>query len=103
HQQRNMFPLRRAVALLFMMALVCMPSRAADDRPAADPAVEQSMFKLINQERVQRGLPALKWSAKLQQAARKHSELMVQAKQLSHRFRDEADLMPRLAVTGLHF
>src|SRR4029077_711645 len=46
HQQRNMFPLRRAVPLLFMMAFFAIPSRAPDDSPAADPAVEQSMFKL---------------------------------------------------------
>ena len=97
-----MFPMRRVVATLCQVALVCMTARAAD-KPAADPAVEQSMFKLINQERVQRDLPALKWSDKLQQAARKHSELMVQTKQLSHRFPDEADLMSRFAVTGLHF
>lgn len=67
-----------------------------------DGAVEQSMFQLLNQERVRRGIPALKWNERLQQAARKHSELLAQRKQLSHRFPDEGELMQRIADTGLH-
>jgi cysteine-rich secretory family protein len=95
-------PLRAAI-LLLCCATCGLPALFADDTGVADWAVEQSMFKLVNQERMQRDLSALKWSDKLQQAARKHSQLMMQAKRLSHRFPDEPDLMARLAATGLHF
>jgi uncharacterized protein YkwD len=67
-----------------------------------DAAVEQNMFQLLNQDRVRRGLPALKWNQQLQEAARKHSELLAQRKQLSHQFPGEADLMHRISDTGLH-
>jgi len=93
-QRQRMAPHSGHPAALFCRVLRrSRRGRQARRRPA--PAVEQSMFRLINQERVQRELPALKWSDKLQQAARKHSELMVHTKRLSHRFPDEGDLMSR--------
>jgi uncharacterized protein YkwD len=96
------FALCSALLLAQMAASPLAVLAASDGKPYPDDAVEQNMFRLLNQERVRRGIPALKWNEQLQQAARKHSELLAQKKRLSHRFPDEPELMPRLAVAGLH-
>jgi len=61
------------------------------------------MFELVNKERTERGLPALTWSDKLQQSARKHTERLAEHKMLSHQFSDEPKVPERIAATGLHF
>ena len=68
-----------------------------------DAHAEQQLVQLINQERARAGLPSLEVEDRLTQAAREHSALMVQAKQLSHQVGDEPKLSQRLAATGLHF
>ena len=74
--------------------------------PAAGPydqAAEEKIFQLLNQARVQRGLPALQVNAQLQEAARAHSRLLASHQKLSHQFSEEAVVRERLAMTGLHF
>jgi len=66
-----------------------------------DDAAEQRLFQLLNQERTRAGLPALEWDARLQRAARKHSQLMAQHRQLSHDFSGELPLSKRLAAQGI--
>jgi len=89
----------RPVALLLLTLSLFLTALAAD----YDSAVERKMFDLVNQERTQRGLPALKWSEKLQQSARKHTDNLSAHKQLSHQFSDEPALAGRIAATGFHF
>src|SRR5438309_3828330 len=66
-----------------------------------DSKAEQELFKLLNQERTKRGIPALQWNTKLQQAARAHSDLMAQHHELSHQFPGELPLRERLAAAGV--
>jgi uncharacterized protein YkwD len=89
----------RPAALLLLSTFLSITALAA----GYDSAVERKMFELVNQERVGRGLPPLKWSDKLQQGARKHTENLAAHKQLSHQFSDEPSLAGRIAATGFHF
>lgn len=66
-----------------------------------DPA--QKIFNLTNQDRVQQGLPALRWSKTLAAAAAVHLDRMVQEPQLSHQYPGEAGLTTRAAQSGVHF
>src|SRR5205085_5462946 len=64
------------LALLLLSALMFVQSLAtATDDPTFDATVEQRMFRLLNDDRVKRDLPALKWSEQVQAAARKHTVL----------------------------
>ena len=69
---------------------------------AQDPAAQQLM-QLVNADRTQQGLPALKWDASLAQAAQEHAQLMAEQGELSHQYPGEADLEGRAAQAGAHF
>ncbi len=68
-----------------------------------DASAEQQLVQLLNLERARAGLPSLKVDDRLTQAARAHSRLMAQAKQLSHQFPGELPLSKRLAAANLRF
>ncbi len=78
--------------------------RASDAKPPAAPlpesagqcdaAGEKQLVALINQERIQQKFQQVKVDPRLTQAARKHTELLVAHKALSHQFEGE----PRLDV-----
>lgn len=51
---------------------------------APDPAAEQQMFQLVNEERKNVGLQALVWDDRLLPVARQHSEEMFRLKYFSH-------------------
>jgi hypothetical protein len=71
---------------------------------AASPVdVERDLLRLTNAERAKAGLPAFELEPRLTAAAREHSALMAQHKQLSHQFSGEAALSARVAKTGLRF
>ena len=61
------------------------------------------MVRLTNQERAQAGLPELKPSDHLRQAAREHSRLMAERGELSHQLRGEPELSTRVAAQGVRF
>jgi hypothetical protein len=67
-----------------------------------DPAV-QKLLQLVNADRAQQGLPALKWDPALATAAQAHADLMVQQGALSHQYTGEPDLETRTAQAGAHF
>ncbi len=66
-----------------------------------DQVAERQLVQLLNQERARQGLSSLKVDDRLTQAARAHSPLMAQAKQLSHQMPGEPGLSKRLAATKL--
>lgn len=66
-----------------------------------DDQAEQQLVQLLNQERARAGLPSVTVDDHLTQAARAHSVLLANAKQLSHQFPGEPPLMKRLAATGI--
>src|SRR5215467_7955803 len=61
--------------------------------------IEQQLLVLANQSRHQAGAPPLTLDVGLSQAARKHAQAMVDARQLSHQFKGESPLPQRLAAT----
>jgi uncharacterized protein YkwD len=63
-----------------------------------DVQAERVLLDRANQSRAQAGVPALKLDAGLCKAARAHAELMVAARELSHRLDGEASLAERLAA-----
>jgi len=66
-----------------------------------DTAGEAQLLGLINQARAEHGLPPLTVDKRLTQAARKHTELMVEHSELSHQFEGEPPPEKRFANEGL--
>lgn len=89
---------RIARVVVTIIALVISPYC----RPAESGQAEQ-MLRLINQERVKRGLTALRLDASLNHAAALHSRGMAQWHSLSHQLPGEASLAPRIAQAGAAF
>lgn len=67
------------------------------------PTDAHRVFDLTNQDRLQHGLPALRWDAALASAAQAHAEQMAQRRMISHQFPGEPQLMDRTASAGAHF
>lgn len=82
-----------ALTLLFLSLLAA--ASLAQER--FDAAGEKQLVDLINQERVREGLQPLVTDERLTQAARKHTELLVKHKALSHQFDGEESLQLRAA------
>lgn len=83
------------------------PATAAAVKKAMLARVEvkssQQTLTLLNHERVQEGLPPLRWNEQLAEAAHHHAELLARKQQLSHRFPGEAPLQQRLENVGVRF
>jgi uncharacterized protein YkwD len=96
--------LRQIAALWPLLAFLCaaltFPALAFAQQP--DTAAAREIFNMLNQERTQRGLPALQWNDQLAGAAVDHTRLMVENKQLSHQFNHEPALRLRYAKYNLH-
>src|SRR5271165_3160933 len=92
-----------ALARILMRALLLTSLLAAASfaQDRFDSAGEKQLVELINQERSREGLPPLATDDRLTQAARKHTELMVRHKVLSHRYDDEESLELRIAGENL--
>ncbi len=85
-----------------VLAMVGASSRA----PAAnayDARAEWRLVQLINQARTQHGLPILQQDARLQLAARRHTEVMASLMTLSHQLPGESGLGKRLELSGAHY
>jgi len=81
-----------------VLALLLAPlHQSAAAQAAFDAAGERQLVELINQERAQAGQPPLAVDERLTQAARRHTELLVQHAALSHQFVGEPTLDVRLA------
>lgn len=88
--------------IMFMAAMLgILAPWASAQRPNDGPA--QTLFRLANHERIARGLPALKWSAPLAEAARQHALLLAHQDTLSHQLAGEPPIQDRAAQTGAHF
>jgi uncharacterized protein YkwD len=62
-----------------------------------DTDAEHQLLSLVNRDRAQAGLPALRLDEGLSKAARKHSAEMMARHQLSHQFSGEPELQQRIA------
>ena len=67
------------------------------------PAEEHLLFELLNHERTQNSLPALRWNMQLAKAAKLHANLMAERNTLTHGFPDEKRLQERVADAGVRF
>lgn len=64
---------------------------------------ELKLLEMLNHEREREGLPLFVWSRQLRDAARAHTEQLVEHAFLSHQFESEPDLIDRIGATGLRF
>jgi hypothetical protein len=87
---------------IFFLALLALAA-VAQTLPVSDEASEQQLLQLVNLDRAKEGLTSLRMDAKLQEAARQHSQKMAGAHQLSHQFGDEPVFSRRLENAGAHF
>lgn len=89
---------------LLIPCLLFVPLLALAQRPSAlDVDGANDMVTLINQERAQNGLPPLAVDSLLIRAAERHTELMVEKGELTHKLATEPDLRERISTTGLNF
>jgi hypothetical protein len=98
-------PLRspRAIVLACLL-LVVAPLFAASSAPTDEEfRVASDLLRMVNAERIKRGLPAVRSNDNLAQAARDHCTAMADAKKLAHTVSGELELGPRVTQTGLRF
>jgi uncharacterized protein YkwD len=84
----------------FLLIFLLLASAFGSD---FESSIEQKMFAMVNRERANAGVSELKWSDKLKQSARKHTEKLAEHRMLSHQFSDEPNVQARMAATGFHF
>jgi hypothetical protein len=87
---------------IFMMAAVVLCGPVANAQSGIE-GPEQALLQSANRERATRGLPPLKWSAALAEAARTHALRMAQANTLSHQLPGEPPMQERAARAGARF
>lgn len=90
---------------IFVVVAGLVFAQTAPTRAASDPGLnsaQSEILRLLNQARAEHGLAALIFDSNLTAAAQKHTELMVQQRELSHQFSGEPALVNRLAAAGVH-
>ena len=93
------------MALLFatiLFAILCISSQSAISHDKADDS-EQALLQFANHERAAQGLPPLKWSDTLAEAAGHHARLLAQQFTLSHQLPGEPGLAERASRAGARF
>jgi Cysteine-rich secretory protein family len=80
---------------LFVMTLLVAGLALPVVAQRADENAAREIFRLLNQERTQGGLPALQWDDRLANAAVDHTRLLAEHKELSHQFNHEPALRQR--------
>jgi len=92
-----------AIFRSLVLALLFVPATAnvSFAQNQFDFTGEKQLVEMINQERVHEGLQPLAVDERLTQAARRHTELMVNHQALSHQFDGEPSLQVRVANENL--
>jgi uncharacterized protein YkwD len=91
----------RLSPILFWLLTTPLHLSAADLHSLSSQ--QRQLFDLVNAERAKAGLSRLKWDDHLADAARAHTQMMVDRGQLSHQFRGEPPLPQRAGAAGAHF
>ena len=94
--------LKLVVALVLCVFFIPLGDRVAGAQ-ARGSVAEQYLFTAANAERVQRGLPALRWDATLYQAALGHAKEMAARGSISHQYAGEPGLAERGNLAGARF
>ncbi len=90
---------RFLILCLLFTPLLALAQRASD----FDLQAEDEIVTLINKERTERGLAPVRIDNLLTNAARQHTQLMIEQHELSHQLPAEPVLRERIANTGLAF
>jgi hypothetical protein len=93
----NMGP-RFVAGVVLLFAWAAVPSYGQNASVA-----EQYLFQAANAERVQRGLPELRWDSALYRAARNHAQQMASRASISHQYPGEPELAERGKAAGAKF
>lgn len=93
--------MRRALLVILVCLSGALSPRAQEITSTTE--MEKRIFEWTNQERAKVNAPPLKWSERLAIAARLHSDLMVQQKNLSHQLKDEPVFTERVSEQGARF
>jgi uncharacterized protein YkwD len=91
------------VAVALLLNCVAFNSRAQSTAAAPRTVSEQYLFQAANAERVQRGLPALRWDDNLSRAASNHAHEMAARQSISHQYAGEPELEQRGKLVGARF
>ncbi len=90
-----------------LLALLLAGGLRAQQPPATlveyDVQAEETLFRLLNQERVKQDLPELRLDARLRQAAREHAAAMARQQTLGHLMPAEEEPPARMGKTGARF
>jgi hypothetical protein len=87
-------------SLWIMSALLLSTAAVAQGQTSV---AEQYLVAAANSERVQRGLPALRWDGKLYRAADYHAAQMASRESISHQYPGEPDVSARALQAGVRF
>jgi uncharacterized protein YkwD len=90
----------RLPILAALIACLAVSAAHAQDSASRD---ERALFAATNRERQERGLPVLRWSPALAEAARRHALTMVDHQTISHQFPGEPSLPARVSRAGASF
>jgi uncharacterized protein YkwD len=82
-----------------LMAMLTLSASAQEYSASA----ARQLLAATNREREARGLQALRWNTALAEAARRHTELMVEHQTISHQFPGEPSLPTRATQAGVQF
>ncbi len=88
---------------LFTIIFISLSILLFAQTSGVDPDAENEILRLVNLDRARAGLNSLRLDPSLQKAARTHSRIMADAKQLSHEFGAELRFDRRLALAGASF
>jgi hypothetical protein len=88
---------------IFILGFLFVAGVIAAAAQQFDSAAEQEIFRLVNADRAQAGLPPLELDARLTAIARKHTEEMARKQTLAHQFPDEPDVRHRVIASGVRF
>lgn len=90
--------------LCFVWTLFSLNAQVAlETNPGIPTASEKELFTLVNQARLADNLPPLLLDERLTAAARAHSQLLSEFKNLAHQYEGEPPLQARLAQAGVPF
>ena len=92
----------KLIPVLVPCLLIVLGEGAVDAQTQSSVA-EQYLFSAANAERVQRGVPALRWDATLYRAAVGHAKEMAARASISHQYPGEAGLAERGQLAGARF
>ncbi len=90
--------MKRQIALFILLLLTLLPIPNA----SAQEEAAQNLFSLINQARLDEGLPPLAWSPLLAQAAQRHADDMAAHHFTDNRGSDGSTYQQRIREAGYH-